>query len=68
LHLKKQVMRALDLNVDEEREHISQQALDEYVHCFKQPLPTSHTKALAALFGWALPEAVSAADLVECIA
>jgi hypothetical protein len=45
-------MRALDLNVDEEREHISQQALDEYVQCFKQPLP----------------EAVSATDLVECIA
>ena len=66
-HLKKQVMRALDLNVDDERAQISQQALDEYVQCFKQPMPTSHSKALAALFGWALPEAVSAADLVECI-
>jgi hypothetical protein len=61
-------MHALDLDVDDEREHISQQVLEEYVQCFKQSLPTSHTKALAALFGWALPEAVSAANLVDCIA
>lgn len=60
-------MRALDLNVDEDREQISQQALDDYVQCFRQPMPASHTKALAALFGWTLPEAVSAADLVECM-
>ena len=66
-HLKKQVMRALDMNVDEERERISQQALDDYAQRFKQLMPTSHTKALAALFGWALPEVVSATDLVECI-
>jgi hypothetical protein len=65
-HLKKQVMCALDMNVNDEREHISQQVLDEYAQCFKQPLPASHTKALVALFGWALPEADPAADLVEC--
>jgi len=66
-HLKKQVMRALNMNVDEERERISQQALDDYAQRFKQPMPTSHIKALAALFGWALPKAVSAAYLVEYI-
>jgi hypothetical protein len=58
-------MRALDMNVDEERDLLSQQVLDDYAHRFKQPLPASHIKALAALFGWALPEGECAADLVE---
>jgi ribosomal protein L13E len=53
-HLKKRVMRALDMNVDEEREHISQEVLDDYAQRFKHPLTSSHTKALAALFGWIL--------------
>lgn len=66
-HLLKQVMRALDLNIEEERERISQQALDEYAQCFKQPMPASHTMALATLFGWSLPDAACADDL-ECIA
>ena len=57
-------MRALDMNVDEEREQISQQVLDDYTQRFKHPLTSSHTKALAALFGWVLPEPV--AELVEC--
>jgi hypothetical protein len=59
-------MRALDMDVVEEREQISQQILDDYARRFKQPLPSSHTKALAALFGWALPEAGYASELVEC--
>ena len=54
------------MDVEEEREQISQQILDDYARRFKQPLPSSHTKALAALFGWALPEADYATDLVEC--
>jgi hypothetical protein len=53
------------MNVDEEMDLLSQQVLDDYVHRFKQPLPASHIKALAALFGWALPEGECAADLVE---
>lgn len=63
-HLKKRVMRALDMNVDEDREQFCQQTLDEYARHFRQPLPSSHTKALAALFGWAFPEAFVAAELV----
>ena len=30
VHLKKRVMRALDLDVDDDREHLSQQLLDDY--------------------------------------
>jgi hypothetical protein len=60
-------MRALDLNVEDEREQISQQLLDDYTQRFKHPLTSLHTKALAALFGWALPEAEFAAYLVEYI-
>ena len=64
-HLKKQVMRALGMDIEEKREKISQQILGDYTRSFKQPLPSSHTKALAALFGWALPEADYAAELVD---
>lgn len=53
---KKRVMRALDILG--ENEGISQQALEEYSKMFTQSssLVNSHAQALAALFGWAIPE------------
>jgi len=54
---KKKVMRAL--HVIKESEGFSQEALDDYGKLFGQPLPTSHVRALAALFGWATPEDVN---------
>jgi len=62
-HLKKRVMRALDMIVGDEREQISQEALADYIQHFKHPLSASHTKALAALFGWDIPE--PGAELAE---
>jgi len=47
-------MRAL--NIIEENEGIGQESLDEYSNLFGQCLPDSHVQALAALFGWAIPE------------
>ena len=55
-HLKKCIMRALDLNVDEDKETLGQQLLDEYAQHFRQHITPSHTRALAALFGWAPTE------------
>lgn len=66
LHLKKRVMRALDLNFEEEREQISPQMLEDYAQRFKHPLSSVHTMALAALFGWNLPDAAPGTELVEC--
>lgn len=54
---KKKVMRAL--HVIEENEGVRQEVLDDYGKFFAQPLPTSHVQALAALFGWAVPEDVN---------
>lgn len=54
---KKKVMRAL--GILGENEGISQQALDEYSKMFtgtSSSLVYSHSQALAALFGWAVPE------------
>lgn len=65
-HLKKRVMRALDLNVEDEREQISPQMLEEYVLRLKHPLTSAHIMALAALFGWNLPDAAPGSNLVEC--
>ncbi|XP_020399441.1 histone-lysine N-methyltransferase EZ2 isoform X4 [Zea mays] len=50
---KKKIMRALQ--VIDENEGISQEALDNYCRLFEQPLPPSHVQALAALFGWTPP-------------
>jgi hypothetical protein len=50
---KKKIMRALQ--VIDESEGISQEALDNYCRLFEQPLPPSHVQALAALFGWTPP-------------
>ena len=66
VHLKKRVMRALDLEVDDEKEQIDQRVLDEYVKSFRQPQATPHTRALAALFGWTPPEDDTAFEVVEC--
>jgi len=66
-HLKKQVMRALDLEAREEREQLDQQTLEDYAHCFRHPLSHSHTRALAALFCWTPPVDDYAAEVVECL-
>jgi len=58
VHLKKRVMRALDLNVGDttqDKEQLSQDLLDEYAKRFSQS-SGSHVKALAALFGLTPPE------------
>ena len=60
-------MRALDLNIEEEREQLSQQILEEYAQRFRMFLAHPHTRALAALFGWTPPERDLAVELVECL-
>jgi hypothetical protein len=62
-HLKKRVMRALDLNVEEEREHLDH----DYAQRFCQHAISSHTRALAALFGWAPTEEDYVVRPVECL-
>lgn len=52
IHLKKNVMRALDLEVDDGKEVRDQQLIDEYTKRFGQHLIPAHTRAMAALFGW----------------
>jgi hypothetical protein len=47
-------MRALGF--DNIGEQISQHDMDKYVKCFLQPLSPPQIQALAALFGWGLPE------------
>jgi len=64
-HLKKQVVRALDFDVEEEREQLSQHILEEYVRRFQQPLSPLHIKALAALFGWLSPDEIPVEEPVE---
>jgi hypothetical protein len=59
-------MRALDLNVEDEREQFSPQMLEDYAQLFKHPLTSAHTLALAALFGWNLTDAAADSVLVEC--
>lgn len=66
-HLKKQVMRALDLNLEEEREHLSQRILEEYAQRFRQPLSSLHIKAMAALFGWTSPADAPIEMPVDCL-
>jgi hypothetical protein len=66
-HLKKQVIRALDFDLEEEREQVSQHILEEYAQRFQQPLSPLHIKALAALFGWLPPDDVPGEEPVECL-
>ena len=65
-HLKKRVMRALDLNIEDDREQISPHTLEDYAQRLKHPLTSAHTMALAALFGWNIPVAAPGSELVEC--
>jgi hypothetical protein len=51
---KKQAMVAL--NIIEDNEGFSRQALDDYAKLFKNTLSRSHVQALAALFGWSVPD------------
>ena len=67
VHLKKRVMRALDMDVEDEREHLSQQILEDYAQRFRSFLADPHTRALAALFGWTPPVGDIAAEPVECL-
>lgn len=58
-HLKKKVMRALDMDVSDgpqERMQFDQEVLDEYARRFRHPHATQ-VKALAALFGLTPPSA-----------
>jgi hypothetical protein len=51
---KKQAMVAL--NIIEDNEGFRRQALDDYAKLFNHTLSRSHVQALAALFGWAIPD------------
>jgi hypothetical protein len=53
---KKKVMRSL--KIIGEQEGIDQQAQEEYVKLFEEPLSDSHVQALAALFKWNIPVAL----------
>jgi len=65
-YLKKKVMRALDMDVQLDREQFDQKVLEDYAQRFRHPLPSSHSRALAALFGWAHPDDDALGKLVEC--
>jgi hypothetical protein len=60
-------MRALDFDLEEEREQLNQHILKEYAQRFQQPLSPLHIKALAALFGWLSPDDVPVEEPVECL-
>jgi hypothetical protein len=51
---KKQAMMAL--NIIEDNEGFSRQALGDYTKLLKHTLSHSHVQALAALFGWSIPD------------
>ena len=53
-------MKALD--IIEETEGISQQALDEYAKLFGQDLCNQHMQALTALFEWSIPDEFASRD------
>lgn len=55
------------LNIIEEHEGITPNALDEYFKLFGQPLSDSHLQALTALFNWSLPEVLEPGDGVEMV-
>jgi len=67
VHLKKKVMRALDLDVEDEKEVLSQKILEEYAQRFCHGLAHPHSRALAAPFGWTPPEDDLAVGPVECL-
>jgi hypothetical protein len=58
---------ALDFDLEEEREQLSQHILKEYAQRFQQPLSPLHIRALAALFGWLSPDDVPIEEPVECV-
>ena len=64
---EKRVMRALYMNVEDEKEHLDQQLLDDYAQHFCQHVTSSHMRALAALFGWAPIVEDYVVGPVECL-
>ena len=64
-HLKK-VMRALDMDMQLDREQFDQKVLEDYAQWFRHSLPLSHSTALVALFGGAHPDNDALGKLVEC--
>jgi mannosylglycoprotein endo-beta-mannosidase len=60
-------MRAIEIDLEEEREQLGQHNLEEYAQRFQQPLSALHIKALAALFGWLPPDDVSVQEPFECL-
>jgi len=63
----KHVMRALDLDVDDVKEQLDEQLLDDYAQRFRQHVTPSHMRALVALFGWAPTEEDYVVEPVECL-
>ncbi|KAL5648602.1 hypothetical protein ACJX0J_039411 [Zea mays] len=57
-----QVDIARTLGIWADQEGLAQEALDEYGRLFSKPLTQDHVAALAALFGWAIPENADVAD------
>jgi hypothetical protein len=53
--VKKMIM-CTALGMEDHQDVLWQQQLQEYAKLFRQPLPDSHICALAALFGWVVPE------------
>jgi hypothetical protein len=46
----------LSLHLAVELEHVDRKILNDYAKLFRHPLSESHVQALAALFGWSVPE------------
>ena len=55
------------MNVEDEKEHLDQQLLDDYGQHFCQHVTSSHTRALATFFGWAPIEEDYVVGPVECL-
>lgn len=63
---KKTVMRSLGFGSAQERVQPDDQ--DKYAKLFSQPLSETHIRALAALFGWSVPEFSLGCGSPECAA
>jgi hypothetical protein len=52
----------MKLNVTNSQVAVTDELLEEFGQLFNKPLSNSHIKALAALFGWSVPDNVQ-----ECL-
>jgi hypothetical protein len=60
---KTNILEELGIISSEDDEFISVKARDEYAKVFSKQLSEVHIKALAALFGWSVPEEFCGATL-----